>query len=185
MTIPKLSRREALAYTAAFGGAMLTSKQIADGAETTEVDTARPRKRYDMKKSINLWALPYPNKMSLAECFSLCKDAGFDAVELNYDLEGDLSPDASEAHIREVGRMARNEGLEISGLCSFLFWPYSLTHDDPAKRARGMMANYIIRKRITDPVHLKKFKVAGYKFDKSLSTESDYTFVRAEQKPKA
>ncbi|MGI9241677.1 MAG: peroxide stress protein YaaA [Verrucomicrobiales bacterium] len=50
-----------------------------------------------------------------------------------------------------------------------------------AKRARGMMANYIIRKRITDPLQLKKFKVAGYKFDKSLSSETEYTFVRAEQ----
>jgi len=50
-----------------------------------------------------------------------------------------------------------------------------------AKRARGMMANYIIRKQITDPKQLKKFKVAGYKYDKSLSTDTDYTFVRAEQ----
>lgn len=50
-----------------------------------------------------------------------------------------------------------------------------------AKRARGMMANHIIRKRITDPLQLKKFKVAGYKFDRSLSTESEFTFVRAEQ----
>ena len=53
-----------------------------------------------------------------------------------------------------------------------------------AKRARGMMANHIIRKRITDPVQLKRFKVAGYKFDKSLSTDTEYTFVRPEQEPK-
>lgn len=53
-----------------------------------------------------------------------------------------------------------------------------------AKRARGMMANHIIRKRITAPTELKKFKVAGYKFDKKLSTDTEYTFVRAEQTPK-
>ncbi|MFT4546630.1 MAG: cytoplasmic iron level regulating protein YaaA (DUF328/UPF0246 family) [Verrucomicrobiales bacterium] len=53
-----------------------------------------------------------------------------------------------------------------------------------AKRARGMMANYIIRKRITDPTKLKRFSVAGYKFDKSLSSDSEYTFVRPEQEPK-
>lgn len=150
MTVPKLSRREALAYTAAFGGSMLASQQIAAAAAEPSTDSAeiesKPRKRYDMKKSINLWALPYPDKMSLKECFTLCKEAGFDAVEVNYDLQGDLSPEASEAHIREVGRMARNMGLEISGVCSFLFWPYSLTHDDPAKRSQGMeLASRMIR----------------------------------------
>ena len=53
-----------------------------------------------------------------------------------------------------------------------------------AKRARGMMANHIIRKRISDPAKLKRFTVAGYKYDKSLSTDTEFTFVRAEQKPK-
>ena len=51
-----------------------------------------------------------------------------------------------------------------------------------AKRARGMMANHIIRKRITDPTQLKKFRVAGYKFEKSLSTDTEFTFVRPEQR---
>jgi len=91
-----------------------------------------------MKKSINLWALPYPDKMSLRECFELCKEAGFDGVEVNYALEGDLSPEVSRADIRKVGEMARKMGLAISGLCSFLFWPYSLTHNDPAKRKKGL-----------------------------------------------
>ena len=54
-----------------------------------------------------------------------------------------------------------------------------------AKRARGMMANYIIRKRITDPEQLKKFKVAGYKFDKGLSSDTEFTYTRAEQVPKS
>src|SRR6266540_1259393 len=50
---------------------------------------AAPR-RYDMKKSINLWAFPYPDRMSLQECLQLAKDAGFDGIELNYDLDNDL-----------------------------------------------------------------------------------------------
>ncbi|MFT5526712.1 MAG: cytoplasmic iron level regulating protein YaaA (DUF328/UPF0246 family), partial [Pirellulaceae bacterium] len=52
-----------------------------------------------------------------------------------------------------------------------------------AKRARGMMANYIIRKSITDPKLLKKFAEAGYNFEKSRSTETEFTFTRAEQTP--
>ena len=47
-----------------------------------------------MKKSINLWAFPYPGRMNLRECMQLAKDAGFEGIELNYDLESDLSPKA-------------------------------------------------------------------------------------------
>ena len=143
----QLSRRELLAYSAAFGGTFMAAQGLA--AETpaqTQPAPKPPAKRYDMKKSINLWALPYPDKMTLNECFQLCKDAGFDGVELNYALEGDLSPEASEQQIRRVGETARKIGLEISGLCSFLFWPYSLTHHDPERRRRGLeLAGKMIR----------------------------------------
>ena len=44
-----------------------------------ETERRASPKRYDMKKSINLWAFPYPQKMSLKECFKLAKDAGFDS----------------------------------------------------------------------------------------------------------
>ena len=60
-----------------------------------------------MKKSINLWAFPYPQKMSLKQCFELAKDAGFDGVEINFALEGEFSPQSSEAQIhddRQAGR---------------------------------------------------------------------------------
>jgi len=47
-----------------------------------------------------------------------------------------------------------------------------------AKRARGMMADYIIRHRIENPEDLKRFKLGGYKFDKSLSDDKQWTFER-------
>lgn len=97
-----------------------------------------PTKRYDMKKSINFWALPYPQKMTLRQALELCKDAGFEGVELNFDEKGDISPEASQRDLHAIGQMARAIGLQISGLCSFLFWPYSLTHEDPKKRQRGL-----------------------------------------------
>lgn len=150
----ELSRREVLAYTAAFGGAFLAAQGLgAEGAYGAgkkaagePAAPAAPPKRYDMKKSINLWALPYPKKMTLKECFQLCKDAGFDGVEVNYALDGDLRPEASDADIKAVGRLARQIGIQISGVCSFLFWPFSLTHDDPEKRAKGLdLAEKMIR----------------------------------------
>lgn len=145
-----LSRRELLAYTAAFGSSFLAAQGLAatDAIAPPASGGIRkePSKRYDMKKSINLWALPYPKQMALKECLQLCKDAGFDAVEINYALDGDLSPEASDKDIQAIGALVRKIGLEISGLCSFLFWPYSLTHNDPARRAKGLeLAEKMIR----------------------------------------
>ena len=47
-----------------------------------------------------------------------------------------------------------------------------------AKRARGMLADYIIRNRIERPEDLKKFKLGGYRFNKSLSDDKQWTFER-------
>ncbi len=47
-----------------------------------------------------------------------------------------------------------------------------------AKRARGMMADYIIRNRIENPDDIKKFKLGGYRFDKKLSDDNQWTFER-------
>jgi hexulose-6-phosphate isomerase len=91
-----------------------------------------------MKKSINLWAFPYPQRMSLRECLQLARDAGFDGIELNYDLDNDLSPRSSSAQFRAIRKVAEEIGIAISGLCSFLYWPYSLTDNDASRRARGL-----------------------------------------------
>jgi len=128
-----LGRRELLAY-AAFGSAAITA--AGNGPASAGATEARPK--YSMKKSINLWAFPYPDKMSLKECLQLAKDAGFDGIELNYDLESDLSPNSGTQEFHAIRRMAEEIGIEISGLCSFLFWPYPLTSNDPNERARGM-----------------------------------------------
>ncbi len=93
---------------------------------------------YAMKKSINLWAFPYPDQMSLRDCLKLAKDAGFEGVELNYDLESELSPKAGPAELRAIRKMAEETGIVISGLCSFLYWPYSLTDNDPTRQERGL-----------------------------------------------
>ncbi|MEQ6121427.1 peroxide stress protein YaaA [Reichenbachiella sp. MALMAid0571] len=47
-----------------------------------------------------------------------------------------------------------------------------------AKNARGVMANYIIKNRITEPERMKSFNENGYVFDPSLSDESNWVFTR-------
>ena len=92
---------------------------------------------YAMKKSINMWAFPYPGKWTLAECLEVARDAGFDAVELNFDYEGEFSADSPDKEIIEIRRLAEKSGIAISGVCSFLYWKYSMTSNDPAERAEG------------------------------------------------
>lgn len=142
-----VDRREAIRCgLAAFGAA------TALAATTSAADPPRPAdpgsrpaddrrgsiKRFEMKKSINQWAFPYPERMSLEECLRLAKDAGFDGIELNFDLDNDLSPKATAKELAAIRHLADRIGIEISGLCSFLFWPYPLTSNDIAKRNRGL-----------------------------------------------
>lgn len=47
-----------------------------------------------------------------------------------------------------------------------------------SKRARGMMARYMIVNRIDEPEGLKKFAVDGYKFKASLSDADNWVFTR-------
>ncbi len=132
---------------AAAGGLAAFSHSAAGAAvQSAGEGGTPPRRRYDMKKSINLWAFPYPDRMNLRACLQLAKDAGFDAVELNYDLENDLSPKSDTRQYQAIRQMADEIGIAISGLCSFLFWPYPLTSNVVAERERGFeLAGLMLR----------------------------------------
>ncbi|WP_027708107.1 peroxide stress protein YaaA [Zooshikella ganghwensis] len=47
-----------------------------------------------------------------------------------------------------------------------------------AKKARGMMARYIIQNKITHPAEIKQFNEAGYQFNEQLSTNDNWVFIR-------
>lgn len=47
-----------------------------------------------------------------------------------------------------------------------------------AKKARGLMVDFAIKNRITDPEKLKKFSTEKYRFDPKLSNEKNWVFVR-------
>ncbi|MGV3484959.1 MAG: sugar phosphate isomerase/epimerase family protein [Planctomycetaceae bacterium] len=144
-----ISRRDAIfsgiATTMAAAAVSAGTQAVAQAPAATNIaqtQTADERrasaKRFSMRKSINLWAFPYPDRMTLEECLVLAKRAGFDAIELNYDLDNDLSPKASPQQLAAIRHMADRIGIEISGLCSFLFWPYPLSSNDAAKRDKGI-----------------------------------------------
>ena len=51
-----------------------------------------------------------------------------------------------------------------------------------AKRARGLMARYVVENRISDPVDLKGFNLDGYRYCAAESTAVKPVFRRAERK---
>ena len=134
-------RRQWLKYGALLGttlGGVAASGQAGTALSSPANSLQRSGKQYAMRKSINLWAFPYPAKMTLKECFELARRAGYDAVEVNYNLEGDLSPAAGEKELTAIRTMADKAGIAISGVCSFLFWPYPLTANSESVRAKSL-----------------------------------------------
>ena len=49
-----------------------------------------------------------------------------------------------------------------------------------AKKARGLMARYLVKSRLTKPEQLLDFDVGGYAFCAELSTENKLVFRRPE-----
>ncbi|WP_445156660.1 peroxide stress protein YaaA [Halomonas sp. E14] len=49
-----------------------------------------------------------------------------------------------------------------------------------AKKARGLMAAWMIRERLDDPARLKEFDVAGYRFNSAMSEGDTLVFTRQE-----
>jgi L-ribulose-5-phosphate 3-epimerase len=132
-------RRWMSSALAAAGGAAAVGQQAVAAQTDSGPDARRSSpKKFDMKKSINQWAFPYPDRMNLEECLRLAKDAGFDAIELNYDLDNDLSPKSGAKEYTAIRKLCDKIGIQISGLCSFLFWPYPMTANDPARRKRSL-----------------------------------------------
>lgn len=47
-----------------------------------------------------------------------------------------------------------------------------------AKKARGLMSNYIVRNQLSDREEIKNFSIDDYSYNKELSTENKYIFTR-------
>ena len=88
-----------------------------------------------MKKSISLWSFAGG---SLKDKMELAKKAGFEAIEVAMDEEGEITPSSTEEQVKSVRKTADEIGIEISSLATGLFWKYSLTSGDPEVRKKGI-----------------------------------------------
>ena len=52
-----------------------------------------------------------------------------------------------------------------------------------AKKARGMMCNYIIQNHLKEVKDLKSFDVEGYQFNQKISSDNEWVFTRGKSDP--
>lgn len=88
-----------------------------------------------IKTSLNRWA--FGSDVGYSDCFRLAKKYQLDAVELNLEETGDFALDTNARELRSIRDSAGDHGVEISSICSLLFWKYPITSRDRAVRKRG------------------------------------------------
>ena len=96
-----------------------------------------------MKKSISVWS--FYGEWSLKEKMVLAKDAGFEGIELDVSGDGPINLDSDEAAIDEVGRMAADTGLTLSGLATGMYWEFNPASENAETRSN---ANRVIETQI-------------------------------------
>lgn len=84
-----------------------------------------------MKKGINIWG--FSDDKDLGACVGKAREAGFDGIELAYDLEGPIGPDANGEDMHSIVDIVADEGLEIASLAQAL-WSMNLISDDAEER---------------------------------------------------
>ncbi|MCZ8511827.1 sugar phosphate isomerase/epimerase [Paenibacillus filicis] len=96
-----------------------------------------------MKKGINIWS--FSGGTDIASCIALAKEAGFEGIELALNETGPLSLESSAEEVRGYRKLADETGIEMTSLASGLYWTYSLTSSEAAKRTK---AQDIVKKQL-------------------------------------
>lgn len=89
-----------------------------------------------LKIAINRWA--FDAAMPVGECIDLAKQSGYDGIELNLEESGDFSLQTRAKELEGIRRRCAEQGLEISSLCSLLFWKYPCTSSNSQVSSKGM-----------------------------------------------
>ena len=77
------------------------------------------------------------SRMSLDECLALCKDAGYEAIELSFREGGSPDINMSESEIKAVGKKCAAAGVEISSVIGGYSDRGNMLSLDPEERKRG------------------------------------------------
>lgn len=81
-----------------------------------------------MKKGLSYWCVEggLEGKANVEAAMKTAKTAGFDSIELAIP-GGDLTFESTEAQCRDIAKLAKSIGIEISSLASGVYWGTPLT----------------------------------------------------------
>lgn len=96
-----------------------------------------------MKKSISIWS--FYGDWSLKEKMKLAKDAGFEGFELDVSGDGPITLESSDAEIDQIGELAAEQGLTLSGLATGMYWEFNPASENAETRAS---AKTVLEKQI-------------------------------------
>lgn len=90
-----------------------------------------------MLKGINQWC--YPAGTPLEKVFEYSRDAGFDAVELNLNPDGDvgLTMDTTAEEAKKIVELALSYDLKLRSISTALLWESRLSDPNVSVRERG------------------------------------------------
>jgi hexulose-6-phosphate isomerase len=88
-----------------------------------------------MRSAINIWA--FPADWAMGQILSLARDAGFEAIELDYGPGRPLNASSTLQEARALRRQCADAGLAVSSMASGVFWQVNLLSDDDAVRAEA------------------------------------------------
>lgn len=103
-----------------------------------------------MRKAINIWSFPFD--WDLEQKIRIAAEAGFDGFEPDLSDDGPLNLKSTAAEIREVGRLIRSHGLEISSLATGLYWGANAASESARNRKA---AARILRRQIETAARLE------------------------------
>jgi L-ribulose-5-phosphate 3-epimerase len=96
-----------------------------------------------IKKGINIWS--FPGDMSIIDCMSLAKKAGFEGIELALALKGPLSMESTDEEIISYREASEAIGIKINSLATGLYWQFSLTshRQDIREKAKSLVKRQV------------------------------------------
>lgn len=89
-----------------------------------------------MKTGVSMFS--FTEDADLKRLFPLIKKAGYDGVEPVFSEFGYLNEETSKEEIKEIGKIAREEGLEIPSVGVWSLWKYNLVSNREETRRRAV-----------------------------------------------
>ncbi len=96
-----------------------------------------------MKQGASFYS--FAQDVNVEEAMRICGKAGYDGVEPVLSENGYLNMKSSDADVLRIGRLARENGLEIPSVGVWSLWEYNLASNDPARRRT---AEDIVKKQL-------------------------------------